>query len=370
MNKNIKIELFVDILEEFPQKADFIINKAEEICKKNSNFSKFTEEEKTDFVLNTIFENDDLIDDELHLLLDVKNFLKFSKKDFLTGEILEKIGSVNLNQFFAISNFIQETKVSDYKQLTKVFEDKLDFYNNKDKLEFLSNLIFQTIEIIENLIIEVSEVINENIYLLKKLFNLNSNEINKIKFELKKNYTKLIDNIDRLAEISKELHQKVKTVEKRLIEVNYNQIQNNFNENINFANKEIQKIIFKLDELTKITSQIDLSIDKTNLLVLLDYIKKYSEYFENYLIITSLISANDIYKFDNENIKLLDKYEKKFLSSKDLFFNIIKNIINKQINSNISNKKNEFYKNFVEPIKNNLDENSFKTLDNLLKIIF
>jgi len=317
----MNIELLNVVLEEFPQKADFIINTAENICKKDSKFSKLSEEEKTDFLLKIIFENDSLIDSELQVLLEASNFLKVSKKEFLTGEILEKIASVNLNQFFAISNFIQETKVSDYKQLIKVFGDKLDFYNNKEKLSFLLNLISQIIESIEEFTTELSEISNENVLLLKKIFNVNSIETNKIKLELKKTHTKLIDNIERLNEISKELRQKEKIVEKRLIEIKYDEIQTSFNEKVSFANIELQKIILKLDELIKNISQTDIN---TNL----DCIKKYYESFENYLITTSLISANNIYKFENENIKLLYENEKKFLNNKDIFFNKIKNLDN------------------------------------------
>ena len=74
----MNIELLNVVLEEFPQKADFIINTAENICKKDSKFSKLSEEEKTDFLLKIIFENDSLIDSELQVLLEASNFLKVS----------------------------------------------------------------------------------------------------------------------------------------------------------------------------------------------------------------------------------------------------------------------------------------------------
>ena len=73
VTENLKIELFTELSENFPDKANEIIKAAQESCQKESDFVSLSEDKQADLIINKIFDDPNLVGEDIYLFLEINN---------------------------------------------------------------------------------------------------------------------------------------------------------------------------------------------------------------------------------------------------------------------------------------------------------
>jgi hypothetical protein len=99
VTNNLKIELFTELSEQFPDKANEVIRVAQEICQKEAEFIKLSEEKQADLVINKIFDDPNLLGEDIFLFLEINSYLKKVSGNNLTDDFLNDYKNFSKHPF-------------------------------------------------------------------------------------------------------------------------------------------------------------------------------------------------------------------------------------------------------------------------------
>lgn len=341
ITENLKVELFSELYEQFPEKAEDIVKKAESLCKLEPDFIDLSDEKKADIVINKIFFEPSIIDENIYLVLRVNTYIKNINIESIANDFFSESKEIHKNPFFN-------------QQSIK----NLSLENNKDEIKDLMNRLAFVHQKAGELSVIINKEIKNQIEFISKIKFISDDSLKK---KIKDIYQKTINLQNSLEEIDKETLFKYKELQKKYDQLNLSEEEKIRSENINLLNEQIKQIIDEQNKLVEVIENFQL-LPIENILELPEIFDKFSNYILGYTYIKSLIiSSNNINEFGEiennffENIKFfMEKLEKNFdkglLEPKD---------------------KNKTFKNkFIEPIKHKLTKQNLDLLNCIIDSIY
>lgn len=346
-----KAQLINELSASFSELANNIFVKAEKICKEDIRFNKLNETEQVDQIINTIFNNPEILDEEIFFIIKTSLYLKKINPEMITNEIFETGKRIQGHPFFAKNPLTTSLNISFH-------------LNIKEDLNNLLQLICSILEKFGEKDLELSLAINKHIYYLNEFQFLSaSKEISFLQEILKSNLDKLFKLQNKLLEIYRDCCQKLKIIEKSRLIRNENEEKTNVSDKFKNIEDELNEVFRKQTEI--INKIQGIQIQPVNQLEeLAKLMKQFSTYLVSYPIVRSFLVFASFNKISSAQVEKVNNIEKRLIGNFNLFFEESKKLFMKNIPDIIDRK--DFLKKALEPVRNNLDNHSYETFSQFI----
>lgn len=353
VTNNLKIELFTELSEQFPDKANEVIKVAQEICLKENDFNKLSEDKQADFIINKIFDDPNLLGEDLFLFLEINNYLKKASLSTLTEDFLNEVKNINKHAFF------QKDSVNRaYKE------------NDIDEIKALLQILSEQMKKITRVSIAINQELKPQIDLMIKLDKLaNNSATRKLKDDLQKLYNKLTDFQNKLPEINKDNREKYKQVQEQLIKINNQSDKDSFLAKITTVEEEFKKITVAQERLISQVAGFQI-LPMEQILDFPDIINEFATYLMSYPILRSLIKACEINNYSAEKLNLLKNIEDILLNNFKLFCEKAQKSLEKGLILDTKDKNKAFKQKFIVPLEAKFDPDSLQILLTMIDSVF
>jgi hypothetical protein len=353
VTNNLKIELFTALSEEFPDKANEVIKVAQDICLKEAEFGKLSEDKQADLIIDKIFDDPNLLGEDVFLFLEINNYLKKLSTSTLTDDFLNEVKNINKQAFF------QKDSVNRaYKE------------NDIEEIEALLKILSENMKKITQISISASQEIKPQIDFLSKIDKVPNNaSVKKLKEELQKNYNKMIDFQNKLAEISKDNRDKYKQVQEQLIKINNQSDKDHFLTKINNVTEEFKKVFAVQEKLINQAASFQM-LPMEQILDFPDIVNEFATYMMSYPVLRSMIKATELNSNSGDKAKELKSIEEELLNNFKIFVEKTQKSFEKGMVMDVKDKNKTFKHKFIEPLEAKFDPDSLQILLKLIDSVF
>lgn len=349
-----KLELIAHLSETFPEKADTLMNKIEDLCRlKDNDFEKRSDESKINIIIKTMLSEQNVLNEELKIILQASLYLKNLDFEQNIKKLLEHEKSIKFHPFLNKNTVKPDWEKNIVKELNLL----------RDKIQ---NLIDKCI----SLSLEIDLNINfHNIFLKKLCFLQKTGICNKVIGDLKESISRFAKYDIILAELEKNNFQRASAIEQELSKYIVENEKNQFSGELNQFIEEFNKILQLQQQLTNkmLTFQMD---PVENLLTLPGLINSFSNILFSYTNINCLILAGESLKINRKDIETIKKLESQLLDNFKTFLADGKKVFDKKLTLfSAKDKKAIFKERFLQPIKNRFDNYSYEMVTRLTDIL-
>ncbi len=353
---NYKLEIFTELSENFPEKAENIINLAEEYCTKEKSFLSLSDEEKAQVVINKIFDDNNIFNEDLSIFLEINKYISIYDPQTILDNIQNEYKKIERLPFFNKKSVLNESSKEDIENVQEI-DDLINQIKNDCTLELIS----------------LNVEIKNQITLIKKSNKITKNKDNdKIKQTLSKLHLDTLEINNKISDIYKDLLAKSLEISKNITKNNKDKEIKEFIEKVNSFKNEIEKIISKQENILGKINDFQL-LPVENIIVFPEFIEDFSNFISLYPIIkNNLLSIEkQIYIYDETKslITSIIDIENIFTENFKLFVQKSVKAFEKGIPD--AKDKNRTFKNkFIEPVKSKFSEESLKAINNFVDMVF
>jgi len=349
LTENRKIEILEYFSEEFPQRNEQIIGRAEAFCLKSPEFKAKSDSEKVEEIIRTIFSTPELISEEDYFLLDAVAFIKKGLDDDSFNNFLANFEVINQHPFFINSSV-----------------SKSVFENDRISLELLINSIIEVVESLNTILYENELSLAENKGYFSKIKSIDfSSETIKIKTDLEKRLEKLEKRSQILKDIYQKCNANLKALDNELLKINAYEEKMIYQEKIKILTIEFNKIFQEQEKIIERLAKSEL-LPLDNILKLPEMVNNISTYLLSYSIIQNFIAADLLNKY--EKIEEIKQLEKKLSDNFLLFNDKAKKLFEKGL-TNEKDRKQAIKNKFINPKRSDLGEESSRLLEKLIDTV-